>query len=211
MHTEEINTFISYLKDYQAELPLELIDKLTIFASLIHKNNRALNLVSDHDVNSLWTRHFLDSLTPFLLGLINKPADIIDIGSGAGLPGIPLALLNHQFSVTMIDSNSKKARFIERSILELEIDNANIINGRWENINRKFDYCLSRAVFSGFPPLGKLAQIIHSQGKLILFKGKQKPNIEPDEINNAGFLNSEFIILPDKLFKGKSLLVLTKS
>ncbi|TXL04364.1 16S rRNA (guanine(527)-N(7))-methyltransferase RsmG, partial [Methylococcaceae bacterium CS1] len=96
------------------------IDSLLNFVDLIEKWNKAFNLTAIRGRDEMLRLHILDSLAilPFITG--NK---IIDVGTGAGLPGIPLAIFMPNVQFTLLDSNSKKTRFVQQAILELQLQN----------------------------------------------------------------------------------------
>ena len=107
------------------------------------------NLVSKKDKENIWIRHFHDSLRLSKFFEKNdKKTRILDIGSGAGLPGLPLSMVldNNLFQFVLCESNTKKANFIQDCCDRFDISNVKIINDRVENIkNHSFDYIISRA------------------------------------------------------------------
>ena len=125
----------------------ETIKKLSDYRDSII--SAKFNLVSQKDKEHIWIRHFHDSLrlTKFF-EKNEKKIKILDIGSGAGLPGLPLSMVldNDLFELVLCESNSKKANFIRDCCDQLDILNVQIINDRVENIkNHSFDYIISRA------------------------------------------------------------------
>ena len=105
------------------------------------------SLISKKDKNLIWTRHFYDSLRISDLIRDNKQ-NIIDIGSGSGLPGIPLSLLyNGENSIFLCENRKKRAKFLEHCIDELKLKNTYVIPHKAEKAtNQKFDIVLARAV-----------------------------------------------------------------
>ena len=116
-----------------AEMGLELAaaqgGRLIGFLELLVTWNRAFNLTAIRDPRKLVTRHLLDSLSllPFLQG-----PNVLDVGTGAGLPGIPLAIARPAWSFTLLDSNAKKTRFVTQVRLELGLENLTVVHGRIE-------------------------------------------------------------------------------
>ncbi len=106
------------------------IDQLLAFVKLIEKWNKAYNLTAIKNQQDMVRLHLLDSLTviPYLKG-----QQIIDIGTGAGLPGIPLAICLPHLAFTLLDSNAKKTRFVQQAVLELKLTNVQIIHSRTED------------------------------------------------------------------------------
>jgi 16S rRNA (guanine527-N7)-methyltransferase len=118
-------------------------DKLIAYVSLIQKWNRVYNLTAISEVHKIISHHLLDSLAivPHLSG-----AQLLDVGSGAGFPGIPVAIARPDLGVTLLDSNSKKTAFLQQAALELELKNVQVVSARVEQpLLRKFDAIVSRA------------------------------------------------------------------
>ena len=103
------------------------------YASLVRKWNASYNLVGRRDVDSLITRHLLDSLA---IHSFVGPGDLLDVGSGAGFPGIPLAVANPELEVTLLDSSGKKARFMRHAQRTLALNNVQVVHGRLEEHQR---------------------------------------------------------------------------
>lgn len=115
------------------ELGVELTEaqhsQLLGYLSLLIKWNKAYNLTAVRDPNEMVSRHLLDSLSvvPFIEG--NRQ---LDVGSGGGMPGIPLAILFPDMKISVLDSNGKKTRFLTQVKLELKLDNLEVIHSRAE-------------------------------------------------------------------------------
>ena len=144
--------------------------KLLDYLALMQKWNKVHNLTAVRDADEMVTLHLLDSLAvlPFI-----DAKSLLDVGSGAGLPGIPLALCLPDLSVTVIDSNSKKVSFMRQAKAELGIANLEVLGGRVEEISkdRKFEIIISRA----FSDLSLFISLTHhllsEQGKWLAMKG----------------------------------------
>lgn len=147
------------------------VDSLLRYQSLVRHWNRHFNLVSPRDLDQFVVRHLLDSLAlhDFLEG-----AEIADIGSGAGLPGIPLALLNPDRRFTLIDSNGKKTRFLFQAKVALGLANVEVENCRVEHYQspRQLDIVMCRA----FSELGNIidwaSPLLTRNTTLLAMKGK---------------------------------------
>lgn len=108
--------------------------------------NAKINVISRKDMDSFYERHVLHSLAiakvmPFL-----PDSEVLDVGTGGGFPGVPLAILFPQTKFTLVDSIGKKIKVVEEVCKELDIDNVTAINSRVEQIDKKFDFIVSRAV-----------------------------------------------------------------
>jgi len=186
------------------EFPKEARGRFLLYGSLIRKTTSSFNLVSKNEIERLGRRHFLDSLSPLLFGIIKPPAKLLDIGSGAGLPGIPLAIAEPGLEISMLESVSKKARFIDMAIKEIGLRNAEILDIRLEKLpqNPIFEYCTARAVSSIEKLLPSIYPHLKTRGKAIFFKGQnpereiEKARIISEEI---GFQNPTVFKLPDDL------------
>jgi len=131
------------------------VDTLTQYIGLIVKWNKVYNLTAIQDPDRMATDHVLDSLAivPHL-----RPERILDIGSGAGLPGIPVAIVRPQWRITLLDANQKRCAFLRQAVIELELHNAEVACERIENYRpaRAFDTVVSRA-FAEAPLFARVA------------------------------------------------------
>ncbi len=129
-------------------------ERLLDYIALIEKWNRVYNLTAIREPEKMVSHHLLDSLAvaPHL-----HAKRLLDVGSGAGLPGIPLALANPDMQVTLLDSNHKKAAFLNQAVMELKLKNAEVCAERvesWQTESR-FDVIISRA----FSDMGEFVRI----------------------------------------------------
>ncbi|PXX96576.1 16S rRNA (guanine(527)-N(7))-methyltransferase RsmG [Halomonas sp. LBP4] len=120
--------------------------------SLLHKWNRAYNLTAVRDPLEMVSRHLLDSAA--VLPWVRGPR-LLDVGAGAGLPGLVLAILRPELAVTLLDSNGKKVRFQRQAVLELGLSNVTPVQARVEAIQGRFDQIISRA----FASLGDFVEL----------------------------------------------------
>jgi 16S rRNA (guanine527-N7)-methyltransferase len=147
------------------------VEQLLDFIKLIEKWNKAYNLTAIRDRKEMARLHILDSLA-ILPHIIGKR--VIDIGTGAGLPGIPLAIFLPEISFTLLDSNAKKTRFVQQVVLELKLKNVEIVHSRVENHlpEQAYDAVLTRA-FASLPEIVKLtAHLQAKDGMLLAMKGQ---------------------------------------
>lgn len=151
-------------------LPESAIDQLLQYLALLQKWNRAYNLTAVRDPAQMISRHLLDSLAvvPFVRGAL-----IADVGTGAGLPGIPLAIALPDKQFDLIDSNGKKIRFVTQAIAELKLSNARAIQCRVETLQtpQKYHNVLSRAFASLQDMAEGCAHLLAPQGTLLALKG----------------------------------------
>ncbi|TRW94423.1 16S rRNA (guanine(527)-N(7))-methyltransferase RsmG [Candidatus Methylobacter oryzae] len=157
------------------------VDQLIGFIKLIEKWNKAYNLTAIRNREEMTRLHILDSLAivPHIEG-----KRIIDIGTGAGLPGIPLAICLPEIGFTLLDSNAKKTRFVQQVVLELKLKNVEVLHSRVESHHPEqgYDAVLTRA-FASLPDIVKLtAHLLAANGVLLAMKG-QNMEAEIAEIN----------------------------
>ena len=123
----------------------ETFSKLLAYHGLLLKWQKAFNLVSPNTISDAWNRHFIDSFQ--IIKYIEKTSSILDMGSGAGFPGLVLAIAGHG-KTTLVESDSKKIEFMKNVSRETFCE-VEIIHSRVENLkNRKFDVITSRALSS---------------------------------------------------------------
>jgi 16S rRNA (guanine527-N7)-methyltransferase len=149
----------------------EMISKLLAFIYLIEKWNKAYNLTAIRHRKDMVNLHLLDSLAilPYLEG-----ERIMDVGTGAGLPGIPLAICRPDITFHLIDSNAKKTRFVQQAILELKLSNVHVTHSRIEEfiLESNFDMVLTRA-FASLPEIIDLTKhVLGEKGALLCMKGQ---------------------------------------
>ncbi|MCU7842215.1 MAG: 16S rRNA (guanine(527)-N(7))-methyltransferase RsmG [Candidatus Thiodiazotropha sp. (ex Monitilora ramsayi)] len=148
----------------------EQSEKLLQFLALLAKWNRAYNLTAVRDPLEMVARHLLDSLAvaPHLEG-----DRCLDMGTGPGLPGIPLAVIRPQIEFVLLDSNNKKIRFVRQAVLELGLKNVEAVHARVEAYQPEtgFDTLISRA-FTSLPNMFDLtAGLRRSDTVLLAMKG----------------------------------------
>ena len=179
-----------------AALSLECSEKqlvaLLAYIDLLQKWSSAYNLLGGNESAGLVSRHILDSLSinPYLDGKL-----IADIGAGAGLPGIPLAILNPDKNFVLIDSNGKKTRFMFQAKIQLELGNISVENCRIEHYQSKqqIDMVMCRAFSTLADALTMLEPIFSEKSKFLAMKG-QYPEDELARLP-AGFALSKSIKL----------------
>jgi len=163
---------VSGLESLQLNLSENQIDQLLAFILLIEKWNKAYNLTAIRNREEMVNLHLLDSLAvlPYIEG-----GRVIDIGTGAGLPGIPLAIARPETVFTLLDSNAKKTRFVQQAAIELKLKNVDVQLGRVENFHPKttFTTAITRA-FATLPEIVKLSShLLEKNGILLAMKGQK--------------------------------------
>jgi len=178
------------------------LEKLLDYLELIIKWNKIHNLTAIKNPSEAVKKHLLDSLS--IINFIEK-GKILDVGSGAGLPGIVIALMRDEVDITSIDSVGKKCRFMNHAKLALDLKNFNVVNDRVEiyKTNQCFNQIVSRA-FASFEDTKKLtAHLICPEGEYLFMKGKhyKMESISEDFIENkvnVPFVSEERFIIQMK-------------
>lgn len=186
-----------------------IANKLIRHVDLINKWNRVHNLTSIRKPEDMLTHHIMDSLAvlPQLGGI-----RLADVGSGAGLPGIPIAVARPSWHVVLIESNQKKAAFLKQAKIELELNNIQVFTGRAEDFLpvEKFNTVISRALCSlrEFIMLaGHLCADSKEGGRLVAMKG-EKPNEELGQMPANYFIEEIFPIAVPGLAAKRHLVVI---
>ena len=158
------------------------LDAFELYRDEILRVNALLGLISKNDIDRIPLRHFLDSLTPALYDVLPNGDTILDIGSGCGLPGIPLAIFLPDTDFVLVESNRKKIAFLRHVRRILSLSNVTVLHCRAEMLREEapgkvYDVAVARAVGS----VGQLAAwsscVLKPGGKLICYKG---PNPEEE-------------------------------
>ena len=150
--------------------------------------NKAFNLTADADAVEMIRRHLLDSIAilPFISESDSEgttPVSVLDVGTGAGLPGLPLAMMRPAWSFTLIDSAGKKIRFLRHVVRELGLNNVFPVESRLENYSNpeKFDVIVSRAFSSLDTFVRSVRHLASANTRILGMKGKY-PESELSEL-----------------------------
>lgn len=152
MNNEEI--LINGCKLYNIDISQEQINMLLKYMDMLKKWNKNVNLTSIVDDEGIIKKHFLDSISIFNTELIKDNISLVDVGTGAGFPGIPIKIINPTVKVTLIDSLKKRVNFLDEVIGELKLKDINAVHGRCEDFanqkdyREKYDIATARAVAS---------------------------------------------------------------
>jgi len=163
------------LREGLAEMQLSLSDeqqqKLLAFLALLNKWNKAYNLTAVRNEGEMVSRQLLDSLS--ILPWITTD-QLLDVGAGGGLPGIPLAIVFPEKRFTLLDSNGKKTRFLNQCVLELGLDNVEVIHGRAEDCRpeQPFSQISSRAFTALDNLVGWCGGLLANGGSFLAMKGQ---------------------------------------
>lgn len=154
------------------DLPESQRGRLIAYVELLARWNAAYNLTAVRDPGEMVARHLLDSLA--VAAHVNG-GSLVDLGSGAGLPGIPLALIAPERAVTLVDSNGKKARFLREAVRVLQLANVRVVEGRVQDVSGRFDCVVARAFATLADMLGWAGGLLADEGRWLAMKGKVSP------------------------------------
>jgi 16S rRNA (guanine527-N7)-methyltransferase len=162
------------------ELGEETVRALIAYERLLRGWNEKINLVSRRDTSDVFTKQILGSVSFLFRYTLAGGSTLLDVGTGGGLPGIPLAIIHPDIRVTMIDSIQKKARAVEEMVGALGLDNARMLCGRVEELSPgktgTFDYVIARGVSTA-------SEIVRWCGRLLRRPGRGRP---PEQGVDAG-------------------------
>lgn len=168
--------FYEVLRRNGFQIEVKSMDLLEDFVAKLLEWNSKINLISRVSTDRVWSEHILHSVSPVLLGLIPTKGRIVDLGSGGGLPGIPISILLPEVQTTLVDSINKKMTAVNDIVSVLSLSNVTVKIGRAEelvDIRNKFDAVLAR----GVAPLKELVSwskpLLSKDGQrlLIAYKG----------------------------------------
>lgn len=146
------------------------IEQLKAYVDLLIKWNKVYNLTAIRNTDDILPLHLFDSLSvaPYLKG-----EHFLDVGSGGGLPGIPLSILRPDWSFTLLDTVGKKTRFMQQAVIELKLPNVSVVQARVESwsADQQFDGIISRAFASILDFVTFAERHLHPQGSFYAMKG----------------------------------------
>lgn len=177
-------------------LPEEVQQKCIDYIELLHKWNGIHNLTAITEPFEMITKHILDSLTVYPFLAESKAKTILDVGTGAGLPGIILALCFPDRKFVLIDSQQKKINFVQHVVLSLKLENVSPICERVEKFkpHQRFDWVISRAYASLSEFVQTAEHLCHEEGRFIAMKGKlslEEKEALPNSVTIERFENLE--------------------
>ena len=152
--------------------------------------NKKFNLTAIRDVESIRTKHFLDSFSCVLAWKAHPPLHLIDVGTGAGFPGIPLKILYPNMKLTLVESVGKKTRFCQHIVNELDLKDVEVIHMRAEDLaqgsnhREKYDWAIARAVAKLNVLSEYLIPLVKRGGRMLAQKGETGP-AEAQSAENA--------------------------
>ena len=200
-----MSKYFDLLERYHMEIPQE---KLEIYRSLygIYKDlNDKVNLISRKDFENFYLHHIIHSLSITKFELIKDENNIIDLGTGGGLPGIPLAIYYNRKNFLLVDSIRKKISAVDKIINKINAKNISTLNNRAENLDIKADIIICRSVSSVDNLIQWTKGLLNDKGRLILLKGGNV-NKELKNISSRFTIYNLDDIYSENYFKDKKII-----
>ena len=191
-----VNILYKGLEELNITISKEQEEKLFIYYDMLIEKNKVMNLTAITELEEVVVKHFLDSLSVIKAiegRILNSNIKVIDVGTGAGFPGIPLKIVFPELDITLLDSLNKRLVFLNEVIDELDLHNISTVHGRCEDIGRdikyreKYNLCVSRAV-ANLSTLSELCIPFVKTGGLFV---SYKAGDSDEEIKNAEFAVSK--------------------
>tara|TARA_B000000565_G_scaffold11606_1_gene8525 strand:+ start:2327 stop:2941 length:615 start_codon:yes stop_codon:yes gene_type:complete len=200
-----MSKYFDLLERYHMEISQE---KLEIYRSLydLYKDlNDKVNLISRKDFENFYLHHIIHSLSITKFELIKDENNIIDLGTGGGLPGIPLAIYYNRKNFLLVDSIRKKISAVDKIINKINAKNISTLNNRAENLDIKADIIICRSVSSVDNLIQWTKGLLNDEGRLILLKGGNV-NKELKNISSRFTIYNLDDIYSENYFKDKKII-----
>lgn len=208
------------LSEWNLELTAEKEQQFLTFYEMLVEKNKVMNLTAITEFEDVVEKHFLDSISLCQVMDLNKPLTLLDLGTGAGFPGIPLKIIFPELKITLADSLNKRLLFLNEVMEALNLKDIETVHGRAEELSKRkdyresFDLCVSRAVANLSTLSEYCLPFIHISGKFISYKSGEV-EVELKDAKKAVFVlggEIEDVIhftLPDSDIK-RSFVVINK-
>lgn len=198
----------SGIAELNLQITAEQQDALLTYIALLNRWNKRFNLTAVRDPAEMIPRHLLDSLS---VSAYLQGKKVLDVGTGAGLPGIPLATVQPDIQFTLLDSNGKKTRFVRQAVMELGLKNVQVEQVRVEAYRpfQKFDTVITRAFAALSEILDLTSHLLSPTGQLLAMKGRQTQ--DELEVADLAGRSVEVIQLQVPQLEGVRYAVLIKS
>ncbi len=216
----DIIEFSNLMKEYGKEIQIkfteEQLQKFYKYMNMLIEWNKKINLTAIIEPKEIILKHFMDSLT--ILKYVNDNEKMLDVGTGAGFPGIPIKIMNSNMEITLLDSLNKRINFLNEVINKLELKNISAIHSRIEDYGKnnkyreKYDIVTSRAVANLATLSEYMLPMLKIKGKSICMKGSDikeevKNSKRAIDILGGEIVNIEELVLPKSDNRRKLIII----
>ena len=216
----DIIEFSNLMKEYGKEIQIkfteEQLQKFYEYMNMLIEWNKKINLTAIIEPKEIILKHFIDSLT--ILKYVNDNEKMLDVGTGAGFPGIPIKIMNSNMEITLLDSLNKRINFLNEVINKLKLKNISAIHSRIEDYGKnnkyreKYDIVTSRAVANLATLSEYMLPMLKIKGKSICMKGSDikeevKNSKRAIDILGGEIVNIEELVLPKSDNRRKLIII----
>ncbi|AIS53591.1 ribosomal RNA small subunit methyltransferase G [Thermoanaerobacter kivui] len=187
MKSKSVEMLLKGAKEFGINIEMFHVEQFNKYYELLVEWNKKMNLTAIIEEEEVVIKHFLDSLSTYKCGKMKGNEQIIDVGTGAGFPALPLKIVFPFLKITLLDSSKKRTMFLHHIVEELNLQEVNVIHGRAEDIGKdsayreKFDVCVARAVASLNVLLEYTLPFVKVDGYFVALKGRE---IEEEMVNS---------------------------
>jgi 16S rRNA (guanine527-N7)-methyltransferase len=205
----DLTKFKKGLEELHINLSEQQLDKFLTYYEMLVEKNKVMNLTAITEFDEVVEKHFLDSLSLIRVKDLSKNISVIDLGTGAGFPGIPLKIAFPELEITLVDSLNKRVLFLQEVISALGLKNISTVHERAEIIannpdyREKFDLCVSRAVANLSTLTEYCLPFVKIGGQFISYKSGECDD-EVEAARNSIFLVGGKTVSVDKFTLGES-------
>ncbi len=200
-----MSKYFNLLERYHMEISQEKLEIYRLLYGIYKDLNDKVNLISRKDFENFYLHHIIHSLSITKFELIKDENNIIDLGTGGGLPGIPLAIYYNRKNFLLIDSIRKKILAVNKIINKINAKNISTLNNRAENLDIKADIIICRSVSSVDNLIQWTKGLLNDEGRLILLKGGNV-NKELKNISSRFTIYNLDDIYSENYFKDKKII-----
>ena len=200
-----MSKYFDLLERYHMEISQEKLEIYRLLYGIYKDLNDKVNLISRKDFENFYLHHIIHSLSITKFKLIKDENNIIDLGTGGGLPGIPLAIYYNRKNFLLVDSIRKKISAVDKIINKINAKNISTLNNRAENLDMKADIIICRSVSSVDNLIQWTKGLLNEEGRLILLKGGNV-NKELKNISSRFTIYNLDDIYSENYFKDKKII-----